>query len=73
MDIEESSRIIINDLIPKLLYSDISEKEILETPFNIGEELRHVIKLNSNFLVVDFYEEVKLALRIENRQIWTES
>ncbi|MCP5468592.1 MAG: hypothetical protein H7A32_04920 [Deltaproteobacteria bacterium] len=43
LDIDESCRTLLNDLFPKLESTDLSEKEIDELLFDIGEELRHIL------------------------------
>lgn len=43
LDIEESSKKIIDSLLPKLISDDLSEEEIENILFDIGEELRHIL------------------------------
>lgn len=43
LDIEESCKTLLNNLFPKLELTSISEDEINELLFDIGEELRHIL------------------------------
>lgn len=43
LDIEESSKEIIENLIPKLTSNDLSEIEVEDILYDIGEELRHIV------------------------------
>ena len=42
LDIQESCNVLTSELFPKLMSSNISESEIEELLFDIGEELRHI-------------------------------
>ncbi len=56
LDIEESSKEIINSLLPKLISNNLSEEEIDDVLFDLGEELRHILHhINSP----KFYEYLK--------------
>jgi hypothetical protein len=43
LDIEESCRTLLNNLFPKLETTTLSQDEINELLFDIGEELRHIL------------------------------
>lgn len=43
LDIDESCRILTNELFPKLEFASLSEEEINELLLDIGEELRHIL------------------------------
>ena len=42
-DLEKSFKIFIEELLPKLLKEDISEEEIDEILWDIGDEFRHIL------------------------------
>jgi len=43
LDIEESCKTLLNNLFPKLEPTTLSQDEINELLFDIGEELRHIL------------------------------
>ena len=43
IDMSESFKVILETLEPKLSSSNVTEEEIEDTLFDIGEELRHII------------------------------
>lgn len=43
LDMEESFKVIMNDHIPRLMQNNITEKEIDDVLFEIGDELRHIL------------------------------
>ena len=43
LDIEESCKVMINELFPKLLSDSINEDDVDEILYDIGEEFRHVL------------------------------
>lgn len=43
LDINESCKTLTNELFPKLEFANLSEDEVNELLFDIGEELRHII------------------------------
>jgi len=42
-DLEESSRRFLDVQLPKLVEEDLTEEELLDVLFDIGEELRHIL------------------------------
>jgi len=43
LDIAESSHLVLNKLLPKLVSDNVSEEVVDETLLDIGEELRHIL------------------------------
>ena len=43
LDINESCNTLVNDLFPKFELTSLTEEEINELLFDIGEELRHIL------------------------------
>jgi len=43
LDIEESCKTLLNNLFPKLEPTTLSQDEINELLFDIGEEMRHIL------------------------------
>ncbi len=56
LDIEESCNVFIKELLPKLRLPNISEEEVDQILFSIGEEFRHILyHINDP----NFYEYLK--------------
>jgi len=43
LDIEESFKVLLDNLFPKLESSSMSEEQINDLLFDIGEEMRHIL------------------------------
>ncbi len=43
LDIQESCKVMINELFPKLLSDNMNEEDVDEILYDIGEEFRHVL------------------------------
>jgi len=57
LDIEESCKTLLNNLFPKLEPTTLSQDEINELLFDIGEELRHILYHINDTKFYDYLKE----------------
>ena len=59
IDIEESMRVIINELLPKFYLNNLKQEEVENLIFEIGEEFRHIIYHIKDTKVYDYLKVIE--------------
>ncbi len=57
LDIEESCKVMITELFPKLLSDNMNEDDIDEIIYDIGEEFRHVLYHIKDSIFYNYLQE----------------